>query len=176
MAKTSKKTLKEAPYVASNLDINYTIPVGLTAMLSRATKTSDKDVWVKLSEMANICAARILQRLANKTGSHSTSVSSWTTQVFPGSNVTLRMDMDGYKEFGRWDWQTKQQIQYDVPKQHFSCRIKISGTSTEVFKQSQVDTYIMDKMETYLFGDDKQIEELEELEERFNIPSSEENE
>jgi hypothetical protein len=151
--KVKSESEKEAEYVASGLDISYSIPVGLCSMLATATKTNKKEVWCRLSEMANICAARLVTRL-KPSGYNEILGSSWTTQTFPGSQVKLRLDMDGYVDTHTWDAASRQYVQRTEPRMRFSCRIKIAGVNTESFTQTQINDYITDKI---LLGDDEEF-------------------
>lgn len=152
--KASAKSQKEVEYVASGLNINYSIPVGLTSMLASATKTNNKEVWCKLSDIANICAARLVNRLGSKSSHrHNSYADSWTTQTFPGSNIKLRLDMSGSISTSRWDQTTKMYVETE-PKMTFRCRVKVSGSTTESFTQQQINDYITDKI---LLGDDEEF-------------------
>lgn len=154
--KAEKKSEKEVEYVASNLSISYSIPVGLTSMLASATKTNNKEVWCKLSDIANICAVRLVSRLNSRSPSrYGTSYAdSWTTQTFPGSNIKLRLDMSGSVSSQYYCNIEKRYKELDTPKMSFRCRVKISGTTTETFTQQQINDYITDKI---LLGDDEEF-------------------
>ena len=156
--KATAKVKKEVEYVASGLQIDYSIPIGLTGMLASASKTSDKEVWCALSDMANICAVRLIPRLGNR----SYGADSWTTQTFPGSTVKLRLDMKGYKQSQRYDPATRSYIQLENPKMHFTCRIKVSGTTTERFTQAMINDYITDKI---LLGDFEGLDDVDDTQE-----------
>ena len=156
------KEKKEVEYVASQLNISYSIPVGLTAMLASATKTNDKEVWCALSDMANICASRLVKRLGPKSSSqYGGYANSWTTQTFPGSTIKLRLDMSGSVSSSIYDYAARKQIQLDKPRMTFTCRIKVSGTTTERFTQEMINDYITDKI---LLGDFEGLEDSEQVE------------
>ena len=129
-------------------------------MLASATKTNDKEVWCALSDIANICAARLVPRLQNKSGSHyGSSADSWTTQTFPGSTIKLRLDMSGSIHRSRYDYATKQHIEFEQPKMSFYCKVKVSGTTTERFTQAMINDYITDKI---LLGDFEGLDDDEQ--------------
>lgn len=152
--KAKSESKKEVEYVASNLDIQYSIPVGLTSMLASATKSNNKEVWCKLSDIANICAVRLVSRLQNKRSGYNSYADSWTTQTFPGSNIKLRLDMSGSVQTQYYDATTRSYKEHSHPKMSFRCRVKVSGTTTESFTQQQINDYITDKI---LLGDDEEF-------------------
>lgn len=135
-----RRVAKEADsYVAEQLDITYTIPKGLAHMLASASGKSIKEIWLTLSEMANICAFRLNVRAGRNN-------SSWTTKKFPETEITLRIDMDKYVQYNYSN-------PSEVYKPKYSARIKISGYSNETFTQAQVNEYIT---EGILLGDDEE--------------------
>jgi hypothetical protein len=156
---SKKKVLKESPYVASNLDISYSMPVGLSAMLSKAANMSEKEVWCQISQMANICAARVILKFQTTQRSH---VASWTSEEFPGSQITLRFDLDGYRDYHKWDVALGKYVQLETPTQRFTCRVKVYGATLEHFKQSQVDAYILSEMESSLLGSEEDTSSVEQ--------------
>lgn len=152
--KVDKKSKKEVEYVSSGLDIKYSIPVGLITMLARAAKITEKEVWCSISNISNICAARLL----SKFNSGHRWPSSWTTKEFPGAGISIRIDMSGSQRDSYYDSMAKTYIQYDVPKKYFHCKIKISGNAIETYTQEKIDEYITSTMEEELLGtlDDEQ--------------------
>jgi hypothetical protein len=134
----AKKKEKEIDYIASTLDITYTIPKGLTHMLAKIGNMPEKDVWCVLSELANVCAHRLSIK-DDKRGS------SWAEKEFPGTGVKLRINMD---KRCRYRWETKT---YD-DKSSYEATIKIKGSTEESFTQKQINEHIT---ESILLGDDE---------------------
>jgi len=120
-------------YVSESLNINYSVPRGLIHMLSGLTKKPAKEIWCELSDIANVCASRLVK----KESQHH----SWTTKTFPNTDIELRIDMRK-----RSNWQTKQKS--------FTCEVKFGKSKFENFTQEQVNEYIT---ESILLGvnDDK---------------------
>lgn len=139
-----KKQANEVDYVATTMNINYTIPKGLIFMLARVSNSTEKQVWCTLSEMANICAYRLSKRKG-------TYKKSWTTQVFPGTETSLRIDMDKYTPY--YYNMTNGDREEKAPT--YSARIKISGYTDETFTQKQVNE-IMDDI---LLGNEEEVNE-----------------
>jgi hypothetical protein len=151
---SKERKSKFEAYVPQGLNITYSIPIGLTSMLATATKKSEKEVWCCLSQIASVCAARLTTRLI---GANRNYADSWTTQVFPDSKVSLRLDMNGSKNQG--SWVGNQWVADPYPKLHFHCRIKVSGCNTESFDQKDIDKYIEDETEKILLGIDEDEEQ-----------------
>lgn len=145
MAKRVKKVKEDVGYVASLLNINYTIPKGLAAMLAKLSDKSEKEVWCILSELANVCA----HRLSNREDNYG---SSWTEKVFPGTEALLRINMSKRR---RYNHNTKT---YDE-KATYSAEIKFKGSKDETFTQAQVNDYIT---ESILLGDDEEAIDVTE--------------
>ena len=120
MAKRVKKA-NEVDYIASTLSISYTIPKGLVFMLAKVAKVPEKQVWCMLSEMANVCAHRLSNR---KSG----NCKSWTTQKFPGTETSLRIDMDKWTPYR---YGSTGHSELETVKPTYSARIKISGYTDE---------------------------------------------
>lgn len=133
-----KKVVKEVDYVASTLNITYTIPKGLNHMLAKISNKEEREVWCMLSEMANICAHR-LSTNDRKRGD------SWAEKEFPGTGVKLRIKMS---KCCKYDYHTKT---YDEKSTYYAT-IKIKGSTEEQFTQTQINDYIT---ESILLGDDE---------------------
>ena len=151
--KKTKKQLKEeaeSQYVASELNITYTVPAGLAHLLANLSDMEVNEVWCILSELANVCAVRLKSR--------GTNGSSWTKKKFPNTDCELRIDMDK-RTSSRWDKHLKKRI-YD-PTPAYYARFKINGLKTEQFTQTQVNDYITEKI---LLGDDEENTESQTVE------------
>ena len=154
----TKKHKFEA-YIPQGLNITYSIPVGLCSMLATATKKTDKEVWCTLSQIASVCAARLTARLLSSNRNYA---GSWTTQQFPDSKISLRLDMSGSKSHGIW--QGGQYVPDPNPKLSYYCKIKVAGTNTERFDQKQIDKFIEDETEKILLGlEEETTEPLPEM-------------
>ena len=112
-------------YISEQLDISYSVPVGLIQMLSGVTKKPQKEIWCELSDIANICANRLVKK---KTQHH-----SWTSKQFPGTDIELRIDM-------------KKQLNYKTKKDTFVCEIKFGRTKYEKFTQAEVNEYVTESI------------------------------
>lgn len=112
-------------YVSEKLDINYSVPYGLIYMLAGLSNKKQKEVWCELSDIANICA----KRLVKKTG----QFHSWTAKKFPDTEIELRFDMKKYNN-------------HKVPGVIFQCQIKLGRTKYEEFTQQQVNDYITENI------------------------------
>lgn len=156
--KSTVKSKKEVTYVASGLNINYYIPVGLISMLATAAKIPEKDVWLSISNISNICAARLLIKM-NK---GRTYASSWTTQEFPNTKTQIRIDMSATCQRQTYDHNTRSYVDVVPPRMSFVCRIKLSGNDTESFTQKKIDDYITSSMEESLLGMLDDIEETDD--------------
>ena len=108
-------------YIVESLDINYSVPYGMVFMLSEVTKRQPKEIWCELSEIANVCAGRLLKKQNQR--------HSWTTKKFIGTSIELRIDL---KKF----------TNHHTNKQYFKCEIKFGKSKIETFTQEQVNDYI----------------------------------
>lgn len=139
-----KKVKEEIGYVASTMNITYTVPKGLIHLLAGISNKTSKEVWCILSEMSNICA----HRLSKRTYSYATS---WTSQLFPGTDVKLRIDMGRHSSYRSSSTEDK--------KVYYTAKVKINGHQNEQFTQTQVNDYIT---ESILLGDDEEEEIISE--------------
>lgn len=112
-------------YVSEGLDISYSVPNGLIFMLSGVTGKPIKDIWCHLSEVANVCA----NRLVNKEHQQH----SWTNKKFPDTEIELRIDM-------------RKRTDYGSKKKYFKCEIKFGKTKFETFTQQEVNDYITESI------------------------------
>ena len=109
-------------YVSEKLDINYSVPRGLIYMLAGITGKETKEVWCELSEVANVCAKRLLKKERQR--------HSWTKSTFTGTDIELRINMKKFRH----------------PKLSFKCEIKFGKTKMESFTQEQVNEYITENI------------------------------
>lgn len=137
----AKKKKVELDYVASTLKINYTIPKGLVHLLSKLAMKPEKEVWCMLSELTNVCAHRL-------STNEDEDARTWTSKEFPGSEVTLRIDMTK-RTWNTYDKVTKL---YTLGTPQYHAKIKIAGQTDETFTQTQINDYITEKI---LLGDDE---------------------
>lgn len=112
-------------YVSEGLDISYSVPNGLILMLVGVTNKPNKEIWCQLSEIANICANRLVKDSSQR--------HSWTNKKFPDTEIELRIDM-------------RKSTNYSDKKQYFNCEIKFGKTKFEVFTQQQVNEYITESI------------------------------
>lgn len=91
-------------------------------MLSGVTGKPAKEVWCELSEVATVCANRLVKKEDQR--------HSWTSRVFPRTDIELRIDMKKFRH----------------PKLHFKCEIKFGKTRMEMFTQEQVNEYITENI------------------------------
>lgn len=112
-------------YVSEGLDITYSVPNGLIYMLCGVTGKKQKDIWCQLSEIANVCANRMVKKTNQQ--------HSWTAKKFPDTEIELRIDMRRVR-----NWRTK--------KETFSCQVKFGKTKYETFTQNQVNEYITESL------------------------------
>ena len=133
---------KEIPYIASGKEIEYRIPKGLVAMLANASKKEEKDIWVTLSELGNICVARLEAKRAkgNRWGN------SWTKKTFPDTAIELRYSAN----------LCNRQKPDGAYRTYFSVEIQVAGYKYEKFTQKQIDDYIV---EGILLGDGLEADE-----------------
>lgn len=111
-------------YISEKLDINYSVPEGLIFLLCGITGKKNKDVWCDLSDIANICAQRLLKK-QNKPH-------SWTIKKFPETDIELRIDMFRNAKT-------------------FNCEIKFGQIKYQKFTQQQVNEYLT---ESVLLGEE----------------------
>lgn len=128
---------KDIPYVASGKEIDYRIPKGLVAMLANASKKSEKDIWLILSELSNVCVTR----LKAKEDKGSRYAGSWTKKTFPDTNIELRFSANLY---------TRRDEKGEYTKKVYGIEISVAGYKFEKFTQKQIDEYII---EGILLGD-----------------------
>lgn len=138
-----KKVKEDIGYVASTMNITYTVPKGLIHLLAGVSNKTAKEVWCILSEMSNVCA----HRLSKRTYSYATS---WVSQIFPGTDVKLRIDMGRHSSRGS---------SFEDKKVYYIAKVKINGHQNEQFTQTQVNDYIT---ESILLGDDEEEEIISE--------------
>lgn len=112
-------------YVSEGLNVSYSVPNGLIFMLSGVTKKPVKEIWCQLSEIANVCASRLVK----KEHQHH----SWTNKKFPNTEIELRIDM-------------RKSSHYATKKQSFRCEVKFGKTKFETFTQEQVNEYITESI------------------------------
>ena len=112
-------------YVSEKLSINYYIPVGLISMLIAVTGESEKDIWCKLTEVANTCASRLVKKKGQR--------HSWTTKILSGTSIPLRVDM-------------QKQTHYETKKDIYRCEITFGKSKFERFTQDQVNEYITESI------------------------------
>lgn len=141
---TTKKKKKEEAYVASSLNIKYSVPVGLIHLLSAVSKKDKREVWCILSELANICATRLSEKC-------SSWGDSWTKKKFPDTDVELRIDMK------KCTARNYVNGKYDEKGSYYYAKFKINGMREESFTQEQINDYITEKI---LLGDDEELEQL----------------
>lgn len=138
--KSSKpRVKKELAYVAASFKIDYTMPYGLVGMLAYVSKKSEKEVWCTLTEVCNICALRLSKKPNQQ--------SSWTEEVFPGTQIGLSIEME--RDRDRYDYSTRTHIPGDRNK--LFCTIELNFANKEKFTQEQVNDYITEKI---ILGDD----------------------
>ena len=118
-------------YVSQSLNIGYSVPSGLIEMLMGVTGKDRKEIWCQLSEIANVCANRLVKKEHQR--------HSWTHKKFPGTDIQLRVDMRKYTN-------------YKDKKLTFNCQVKFGGMKFEKFTQEQVNEYIT---ENILLGNDE---------------------
>jgi len=112
-------------YVSEKLSIDYSVPIGLIHLLAGVTNKPQKEIWCVMSEVANVCANRLLKKPNQR--------HSWTSKTFPGTEVELRIDMRKHTE-------------YTSKKETFSCEVKFGKTKFEKFTQLQVNEYITESI------------------------------
>ena len=135
---------KDVPYVASGKDITYTMPKGIIAMLANASKKEEKDIWLILSELGNICVSRLEAKSKNGSGG-----SSWTKKKFPGTEIELRFDAGISRKY---DYTTRTY----TGGYSYHLEVKVAGYKYEKFTQKQIDDYIV---EGILLGDGLEADE-----------------
>jgi hypothetical protein len=128
------KTKKKPDYVASCYQINYDLPYGLVGMLAFASKKTEQEVWVIISELCNICAFRLSKKAKQQ--------SSWTEEMFPDTKIQLNIEMERGR--GGWDYQNSRPIPADPNKLY--CSIELGFSESEKFTQEDVNTYITEKI------------------------------
>lgn len=149
-AKTKKqiKEEKESQYVASALNITYTMPAGIVDMLASLSGQDKSAVWCQISEVANVCAVRL--------STNKNQRKSWARKDFPGTGTKLRIDMDKYTQSTYYDRDLKKRITLETPIVEYTARIRIDGYSYEElmcgvnFTEKLLDT--LNRFDIYVTG------------------------
>lgn len=138
--KSKKSEPKKPDYVASNMQITYSMPFGLVGMIAHAANKPVKEVWCQISEVCNICAFRLTKKPNQD--------SSWTVATFPGTKIQLDIEMTR-----RYSWDRTNHTYQSNGK--FDCKIELGFSETESFTQGQINDYITEKI---ILGDDDEAE------------------